>query len=60
MTPGRLLAGTAIAVVAALLILLPSSTSKRLVESKQRLRCPVCDEGLRPGGRYCAACGSRV
>ena len=52
--------GTAITVIAALLILLPSSTPRGLMESKQRLRCPVCDESLRPGGRYCAACGSRV
>ena len=53
--------GTAIAVIVALLVLLPSATAARGRPRRERfLRCPVCDEGLRPGGRYCPACGSRV
>lgn len=52
--------GTAITVIAALLILLPSTTAARLPWRTSFRRCPVCDEGLRPEGRYCQSCGSRV
>jgi len=52
--------GTAIAVIAAMLILLPPTTAVRLSWRTPSRRCPVCDEGLRPEGRYCPACGSRV
>lgn len=52
--------GTAITVIAALLILLPSMAESVRRTCARRPRCPVCDEGLRPGGRYCAACGSRI
>ena len=48
--------GTAIAVVVALLILLPGRT----VWAVLARRCPVCDSPLLRRGRYCAECGSRV
>ena len=53
--------GTAITVIAAFLILIPlTTTNKERRTCSPNPRCPVCDEGLRPGGRYCPACGSRV
>lgn len=52
--------GTAITVIAALLILLPSMPGTERRTCAPSPRCPVCGEGLRPGGRYCPACGSRV
>ncbi len=52
--------GTAIAVIAALLIMLPPAPLGRGAVYSRAPSCPVCDEGLRPGGRYCPACGSRV
>ncbi len=52
--------GTAITVIAALLVLLPSTARPSEPRPKRRCSCPVCDEGLRPGGRYCPACGSWV
>ena len=52
--------GTAIAVIAALLILIPSTPERERRRYAPSPRCPVCDEGLRPRGRYCPACGSRV
>ena len=48
--------GTAIAVIVALLILLPS----RAVWAVLVRRCPVCDCFLLRRGRYCADCGSRI
>ena len=50
------LTGTAIAVIAALLMLLP----ERAVWAICVRRCPVCDAVLVRRGKYCAACGSRV
>ena len=52
--------GTAITVIVALLILLPSTAAAGRSPLERLRRCPVCDEGLRPGGRYCPACGSRI
>jgi hypothetical protein len=52
--------GTAVTVIIALLILLPTQVAWRRPRSSQPPRCPVCDEALRRGGRYCPACGSRV
>ena len=52
--------GTTIAVIAALLILLPSTPESARRTVPPIARCPVCDESLRLGGRYCPACGSRV
>ena len=48
--------GTSIAVIVALLILLPG----RAVWALRVRRCPVCDSALFRQGRYCAECGSRV
>ena len=48
--------GTAIAVIVALLILLPG----RAVWAICVRRCPVCDSLLLRRGRYCGECGSRV
>ena len=48
--------GTAIAVIVALLILLPG----RAVWAICVRRCPVCDSLLVRQGKYCAECGSRV
>ncbi|MBN2561151.1 MAG: hypothetical protein JXQ75_09495 [Phycisphaerae bacterium] len=52
--------GTAIVVIAALLILLPAQRRERQEARFSSQQCPVCDERLRPGGRYCPACGSLV
>ncbi len=52
--------GTGIAVIAAMLILLPPMPRRVLRTYAPIARCPVCDESLRPAGRYCPACGSRV
>jgi len=51
------LTGTAITVVAVLLILLASPKAKtdRLIR-----RCPVCDHVLLSQGRYCSECGSKT
>jgi hypothetical protein len=48
--------GTAIAVIATLLILLPG----RAVWAISVRRCPVCDAVLLRRGSYCGECGSRV
>ena len=56
----KYITGTAITVIAALLILMPSSPRSARAPFISRSRCPVCNEELRPGGRYCAACGSRI
>ena len=48
--------GTAIAVIMALLILLPG----RAVWAICARRCPVCHSPLLRHGKYCAECGSRA
>ena len=52
------LTGTALTVIVALLILLPSRWCVRIVP--RGYECPVCEASVRPGARYCPACGSRV
>lgn len=52
----KYLTGTAIAVIVALLVLLPS----RAVWAICVRRCPVCDAVMLQPGRYCGECGSRV
>lgn len=52
------LTGTALAIILALLILLPSRRRIRVMLRPHM--CVVCGEHIRPGGRYCPACGSRV
>ena len=51
------LTGTAITVVAVLLILIvsPKATGRGLVR-----RCPVCDRVLLSRGSYCSECGSKT
>jgi hypothetical protein len=51
------LTGTAITIIAVLLILLvsPKAGAGGLVR-----RCPVCDHVLLSRGRYCGECGSKV
>ncbi len=51
------LTGTAITIIAVLLILLvsPSAKNGRLIR-----RCPVCDHVLLRRGNYCEECGSKV
>lgn len=48
--------GTAVAVIMALLILLPGRAVWAICER----RCPVCDCAMLRRGKYCAKCGSRV
>lgn len=52
--------GTAIALIATLLILSPTAGPGGLPTVQWMATCPVCEHSLRPGGRYCPACGSRV
>lgn len=52
------LTGTAITVIVALMILLP--TEGGLQRYTRSYHCPVCDERLRHHCRYCHTCGSRV
>lgn len=47
--------GTAIAVILVLLFLLSGDVLAGIAR-----RCPVCDHTMFRGGKYCAACGSRV
>jgi hypothetical protein len=49
------LTGTAITIIAVLLILLVSPKTRSLVR-----RCPVCDHVLLTRGRYCGECGSKI
>jgi hypothetical protein len=51
------LTGTAVTIIAVLLILLvcPTAGARGLVR-----RCPVCDHVLVGGGTYCSACGSKT
>ena len=49
------LTGTAITIIAVLLILLVSPRAGALVR-----RCPVCDHVLVGTGKYCGECGSKV
>jgi hypothetical protein len=52
--------GAAIAVIVALLILLPE-TSRYTGRSRIDVyHCPVCDTQLAHPGRYCPTCGSRL
>jgi len=53
---GEYLTGTAITIVAVLLILLVSP--KRTASLVRR--CPVCDHVLLTRGSYCSECGSKV
>jgi hypothetical protein len=52
--------GTAVTVIAVLLILLPTRARGESPVTEIGRACPVCEQRLRPGGRYCPACGSRV
>lgn len=52
------LTGTAFTIIVALLILLPARWRVRIVP--RRHECPVCEVSVRPGARYCPACGSRL
>ena len=52
----RYFTGTAVTVIAALLLLLPSGAVVAICAQ----RCRVCDALLLRRGRYCSACGSRV
>ena len=54
------LTGTAITIIAVLIILIPSGAEEARRFPMPRDRCPVCDEETRHGGRYCPTCGSRV
>ena len=56
-TRAEYLTGTAINIIAVLLILLvsPKSRTSGLVR-----RCPVCDHVLLTRGSYCSECGGRV
>ena len=49
------LTGTAVTIIAVLLVLLVSPKPGALVR-----RCPVCDHVLLSRGKYCGECGSKV
>ena len=51
------LTGTAIAIIAVLLVLLVST---RATSTGLLRRCPVCDHVLVGRGGYCSECGSKV
>ena len=52
--------GAALAVIGVFLVLIPATGVRAGSWRGTVARCPVCDEGLRVGGRYCPACGSRM
>lgn len=52
----RYVTGTAITVIAAMLIIVPPGT----VLATCIRRCPVCDTVLLRRGKFCSECGSRV
>ena len=52
------LTGTTLAVIVALLILLPSTY--RISVARRTDQCPVCGQPLRQRGRYCPVCGSKI
>jgi len=52
----RFVTGTAITVIAAMLIIVPPGT----VLATRIRRCRVCDTVLLRRGKYCSECGSRV
>ena len=54
------LTGTALAVIAVLLVLVPAAGVRAGGLRKTVSRCPVCDHMLARQGRYCGECGSRV
>jgi len=54
------LTGTAIAVIAALLILLVSPERVPVIGRFASRCCPVCDHVLTRQGKYCPECGSHV
>ena len=51
------LTGTAVTIIAVLLLLLVSPRAKTAGWVR---RCPVCDKVLGMRGRYCCECGSKV
>lgn len=51
------LTGTAMVVIATLLILTPSQRSRAWFAS---YRCPTCESPLNSRGKYCPLCGSRL
>ena len=56
----KYITGAAIAVIVALLILLPE-TSRYVWRSRIDVyACPVCDTPIARPGRYCPTCGSRL
>lgn len=52
--------GTALAVIVALLVLLPGWDRLPWRFRIAVRQCPVCEHPLRRPGRYCPTCGSRV
>ncbi len=52
--------GTAIAVILALLILLPRRTIVGLRIERPDAKCPVCEQRIDRAATYCPQCGSRV
>ena len=52
--------GTALAVIVALLVLLPSWSRLPWRFRVAVRQCPVCEHPLGRPGRYCPTCGSRV
>ena len=54
------LTGTAITVVAVLLILLVKPGKEAIAGSGFLRRCPVCDGKLVVKGSYCSECGSKL
>jgi len=54
------LTGTAITIIAVLLILLVKPAREAAGRSGLIRRCPVCDHRLLGRGSYCGQCGSKV
>lgn len=54
------LTGTAIAIILALLVLLPDWNRVSWWCRNAVRQCPVCEHPLGRPGRYCPTCGSRV
>jgi formate-dependent nitrite reductase membrane component NrfD len=56
----RYITGTAITIIAVLLVLIVPQARIFIVRPEAQSRCRVCDRVLDRPGQYCPTCGSRI